>query len=225
MSTLIAEDLLLLLLDDDKGTTPASVPVPTVLGGAILMELALIDAIGIGKKPSRWTAAKVRVARAEAATDPVLRRAVGIVAEKERPAQSLLGRLGKGLKDELGTRLAKMSFVERRSERILGAFPHTTWPAVNRSHKLDLRRDVTAVLVHGNPPDDRTGGLIALLSSINRAHMAVDTDEVPRRELKKRAKAIAEGDWAAKAVADAIAAATAAITAATVASVAASSGS
>lgn len=224
-NTLIAEDLLLLLLDDQKGTTPATTSVPAVLGGAVLMELALIGAIDIGEKPNKWTAAKVEVAESSLAADPVLLRAVGIIGEKERSAQSLVNRLGKGLKDELGLRLAKQGRVERRRERVLGMFPYTTWPAVNRSHKLDLQRDLTAVLVNGNPPDERIGGLIGLLSTADRAQKAVDPGDVSPRELKKRAKEIAKGDWAAKAVGDAIAAATTAVTAAVVASVAASSGS
>ncbi len=70
MGTLIAEDLLLLPLDDEKGTTS----VPTVLGGAVLMELALIGAMTTGDKPNRWTEAKVRVDDRAAAADPVLRR-------------------------------------------------------------------------------------------------------------------------------------------------------
>lgn len=225
MNTLIAEDLLLLLLDDEKGTTPATTSVPTVLGGAVLMELAVIGAVDIGEKPNRWTAAKVTVVDASPATDPILRRAVDIIAEKPRSAANLVNKLGKGLKDELGLRLAKQGRVERRRGRVLGMFPQTTWPAVNRGHKLDLRRDLTAVLVGGNPPGDRIGGLIGLLSTVDRAHKTVDPGGVPPRELKKRAKEIAKGDWATKAVGDAIAAATTAVTAAVVASGAATSGS
>ncbi|NKY08650.1 GPP34 family phosphoprotein, partial [Cellulomonas hominis] len=41
---LLAEDLLLLLLDDVRGSTPA-VPVDEALGGAVLAELALAGAV------------------------------------------------------------------------------------------------------------------------------------------------------------------------------------
>jgi hypothetical protein len=45
----------------------------------------------------------------------------------------------------------------------------------------------------------------------------VDREGLPARELKKRAKEIAEGDWAAKAVRDAVSAAQAAVAAGAVA--------
>jgi hypothetical protein len=52
------------------------------------------------------------------------------------------------------------------------------------------------------------------------AHKVVDPDGLPRRQLKARAKAIADGDWAAKAVKDAITAAQAAMSAAVIAATA-----
>ena len=70
------------------------------------------------------------------------------------------------------------------------------------------------MLVDGNEPDPRTGALVALLYAVDRAHKTVPHDGVTDREVKKRAKEVAEGQWAAKAVKDAIAAATAATVAA-----------
>jgi hypothetical protein len=72
--------------------------------------------------------------------------------------------------------------------------------------------------VNGVQPDGRTAALVALLSSLDLAQKVVDSGEVPSREVRKRAKEIADGDWAAKAVRDAIAAAQAAVTAAVIAS-------
>jgi len=74
MSTLIAEDLLLLLLDDNKGTTPSGTAVSTALGGAVLLELALAGAVDAGKR-SRWKQPKVHVVDAARVTDPLLARA------------------------------------------------------------------------------------------------------------------------------------------------------
>ena len=65
----------------------------------------------------------------------------------------------------------------------------------------------------GAEPDQRTGALIALLSAIDKAHKVVDHEGMSSRDVRKRAKQISEGAWAAKAVRDAIAASTAAIAA------------
>jgi hypothetical protein len=70
------------------------------------------------------------------------------------------------------------------------------------------------VLVQGNPPDPRTGALVALLHAVDRAHKTVPHEGLSDRAVKKRAKEVADGQWAAKAVKDAIAAATAATMAA-----------
>ena len=96
MTALIAEDLLLLLLDDEKGTLATSYS-PAALGGAVLIELALAGAVTVEPKASAWHSAKVRVDEDAAATDPVLQAALVTISEKDRSAQDLVDRLGKGL--------------------------------------------------------------------------------------------------------------------------------
>lgn len=216
--TLIAEDLLLLLLDDESGSVVGTSYVATVLGGAVLIELAMSGAVEVEEKPSVWRSAKVRTNPTVAPEDDVLRRAAAVVAQKERSAQDLVDRLGKGLKDELAERLVQRGILERRRDKVLGVFPRTRWPAVDSSHEAQLRQDLTAALVQGADPDARTAALVALLSAIDRAHKVVDRQGLSRSEVRKRAKTIAEGEWAAKAVRDAISAATAAVTAAVTAS-------
>ncbi len=225
MSSLIAEDLLLLLLDDDKGTlTAASYPQP-ILGGAVLMELALTGAVEVGAKEAFWRTAKVRVSAGARPADPVLVDALALVNERERAAEDLVNRLGKGLKETLTARLEQRGILERRDGRILGLFPRTTWPSVDSTHEQALRRAIEASLVQGVTPDERTGALIALLHAIGQAHRVIDRRGMPASEVKARAKAISEGAWAAKAVKDAIAASVAATTAAITAATSAATAS
>jgi hypothetical protein len=219
MRTLISEDLLLLLLDDENGKLTGTAYPQTVLGGAVLIELAATGAVEIEEKAGVWKAAKVAAA-SPAPDDDVLRAAYDLVAEKPRTAQDLVDRLGKGLKDQLADRLVERGILERREDKVLGLFPRTRWPAADSTHEEEVRRSLTAALVQGVEPDERTGALVALLSSIDRAHKVVDHDGMSSRDVRERAKEISEGAWAAKAVRDAISAATAAI-AATVATTAA----
>src|SRR6478736_6295928 len=150
METLIAEDLLLLLLDDEKGTMTTSYP-QTALGGAVLIELALTGAVEVEEKTTVWRSTKVHVT-GQVPADDLLRSAYDVVAEKQRSAQDLVERLGKGTRDRLAQRL------------------------------------------------------VALLGAIDKAHKVVDHRGLPAREVRKRAKQIGEGAWAAKAVRDAISA-------------------
>jgi hypothetical protein len=222
--TLIAEDLLLLLLDDEKGNLTSSSYPHTVLGGAVLLELALAGTVEV-RKDGAWRSAKVHPTGTPAPADPVLVSALGTVAERPRTAQDLVNRLGKGLKETLAERLVEQGMLQRRESRVLGLFPRTRWPVADRTHEDEVRRRLTAALGQGLTPDERTGALVALLHAIGRAHKVVPHEGVPTAEVKRRAKEIAEGAWAAKAVKDAINAATAAIVAATAAASVAATGS
>jgi hypothetical protein len=226
MDTLGAEDLLLLLLDDEKGAVTSAVPVQTVLGGALLVELAMSEH-AVVEKTSAWRTAKVKpVDGVPPPEDPILADALATIAEKERPASSLVDRLGKGLRDVLADRLVQRGLLEKREDKVLGLFPRTRWPAADSAHEDDVRRRLQATLVQGAEPDERTAALAALLHAVDRAHQTVDRGPVPAKEVRQRAKALAEGQWGAKAVRDAVAAAMAATTAATVAATsAATSGS
>ena len=211
--TLIAEDLLLLLLDDAKGTVSAWGNTDAVLGGAVLAELAVTGLVTVDEHRSIWRTDKVHAAEgAPADLDPLLAEALTTIAEKDRRASTLVDKLGKGLANRLATRLADRGVLERRDGKLLGLFPRVTWPAADTSHETELRRTVTACLVDGAQPDERTGALIALLTAIDKAHSAVAPDTTARKQdLEQKAKAIAEGQWAAKAVKDAVDAATAAV--------------
>ena len=217
---LIAEDLLLLLLDEESGKVTASDSAAVALGGAVLAELAILGAVTVEERTSRWKAPKVTVS-GPAPEDRVLADALDVVAEKERSAQDLVQRFGKGLVQTLGDRMADRGIVERRQTRLLGMLPRTRWPAAHSSHEQALRRSLTSVLVQGTTPDARTGALVAVLSAIDRAHKVVDHDGLSRREVKKRAKEVADGDWAATGVRNAIRATNAAVVAAVAAAAAA----
>ncbi len=93
MPTLIAEDLLLLLLEDESGKLTNATYVDVGIGGALLVELALGGAVDVVKGAGMWARAKVVPAGAVPA-DPVLVEAMRMVAEKERTAQDLVARLG-----------------------------------------------------------------------------------------------------------------------------------
>ena len=217
MDTLIAQDLLLLLLEDESGKLTNTGHLDIGIGGAMLVELALAGSVEVGERPGRWAKAKVRATGTDPGPDPVLQEALAQVAEKERDAESLVGRLGKKRREELLTRLVELGVLRREDGTVLGLFPRTRWPAADGAHESEVRRRLSDVLVAGTTPDERTAALVALLSALDLAHKVIDREGLPAREVKARAKEIADGDWAAKAVKDAVQAAQAAVAAATIA--------
>ena len=223
MTTLIAEDLVLLLLDDESGKLTNASYLDTGIGGALLVELALAETVDVVKGSGLWARAKVRPTGRSAPPDPVLAEALTVIAEKERTAQDLVGRLGKRRRDQLLDRLRERGMVEPREDRVLGLIPRRRWRAVDSTHEAGVRRELGDVLLRGVSPAERTAALISVLSALDLAHKVVDREGAPARQVRKRAKDVAEGDWAAKAVRDSIAAAQAAVAAAMVATTAAAS--
>lgn len=220
---LVAEDLLLLLLDDDSGRLTHASYLDTGLGGAHLVDLALGGHVDVDEPGKKWgftQAARVHVT-GSLPEDPTLRAAYDTVAEKQRSAQDLVGRLGSKQRDPLLERLAGRGLLERRQGKVLGLFPTTRWPAADARHEAEVRARLGSALLRGAEPDPRTAALVALLHGLGVAHKVVTDPQVPAREVRKRAKTIAEDDWAAKGVADAVAAAQSAVVAAVVASSAA----
>ncbi len=212
MTTLLAEDLLLLLLDDESGALDVAADPAPALGGALLLELALDDAVEVHER--RWARGVVRTTGGHDHTegrDPLLGAALATVAEKERSAQDLVQRLGKGLKEQLVDRLVERGVLEVRRDKVLGLFPRTRWPARDSSHEDAVRRALTAVLVGGAEPDPRTAALVALLHATGRAHKVVDHQGIRAGQVRRRAEEVAEGAWAAEAVRKAVGAATAAV--------------
>lgn len=230
MTMLLAEDLLLLLLDDVRGSTPAAVAVDEVLGGALLTELALAGAVEVREGGGWGRADRVLLTPAASdpagpAADPVLGPALTRIGERPRTAQDLVGLLGRGLRPALIERLAGRGLVRRQEDRVLGLFPRTRWPAADVRYEASVRQRLADVLVRGVAPDPRTVALIALLQAVDQVPAAVDHTGLSRGEVKRRARQLAQGAWAAEAVRRAVDATTAAMVAVMVATTAATTAS
>ena len=148
--TLIAEDVLLLLLDDSKGTVSTWGNTDAVLGGAVLAELAVLGLATVDEKKSIWRAEKVHATGAAPADlDPVLAEALATIAEKDRTASTLVTKLGKGLDDRLAAGLAERRHPRAQGRQAARPDPadhlarrrhHPRGPAASHHHRLPRRR-------------------------------------------------------------------------------------
>lgn len=224
---LIAEDLLLLLYDDESGKPIAgSTELDYGLAGAVLLELTMLGRIDVAEKGEDTKAGRLVVRDPSPTGDPVLDARFAIVADKagSKPA-NVIGKLSKGLRDTLLDQLAGRGILQAEKGKVLGLFPTTRWPAADARHETEVRAALDSVLRVGTQPDQRTAALIALLHAVNAVPKVV-THAADKKALKRRAKEIAESAWAADAVRKAVQAVQAATTAAIVAgsTAAASSG-
>ncbi|HVE18707.1 MAG TPA: GPP34 family phosphoprotein [Ilumatobacteraceae bacterium] len=220
--TLIAEDLLLLLLDDESGKPVLDdTRLSRVLAGALLMDLALDERISPATEGNATKGGRLVVRNSQPSGDQLLDRAVSTLnASKPMKPVRAVEKLQKGLRQDVLSRLASQGLVREERGRALGIFPTTHWPATDPAHESRLRAELSQVLVHGMEPTQRTAALASLLSAVDAVSKVVPSDD--RRAVKLRAKQIAEGEWAGVAVRKAIEAVNAAV--ATAAVVATSSG-
>ena len=221
---LIAEDLLLLLYDDESGKPVTGAPgLDYALAGAVLIELTMLGKLDVAGEDEEVKRGRLKVLDATPTGDAILDERLAYVADKpgKRPKDQI-GRLSKKLRDQLLARLAERGVLTADEGKVLGIFPVTRWPAKDARHEVDVRSALESVLKVGTSPDQRTGALIALLSALNVVPKVV-TDAVDKKALKQRAKEIAESDWAADAVKKAVAEMQAAVTTAIVVSAATAS--
>jgi golgi phosphoprotein 3 len=213
---LIAEELLLLLLDGQRGSVRGGWSYDGSLAGALLLDLteagrlaerdgALVTVGSGGVGPALLADAFAEIER----------------SERPRDAAHWIGRLPKALKP-LRARVAQ-SLVERgvlgeKRHKTLGLFASTRYPELDPGPERELRARLQDVLVDGADPYPHTMLLLGLLAPLGLVGGLVPREQ--RKAAKARAEELAEGGAVADALADAQQAAVAAVMAGTVAATA-----
>ena len=215
-----AIDLALITIDPESGRSLLGLSESdAVFGGAILVDLALagrLDITGSGAK------ARVRLANADPIADDALDQALVRLKPNLNPkASALVPRLGKGARPRLVEQLIAERAVRARTHKVLGLFPVTRHTVIDQGRRQEIAGAVVDVLTGRTDPDDATGPLIALMSVGNVVKQVVPPSE--RKTAVRRAKKIAEGEWAGAASKAAIDAANTAVAAAMTASIVATS--
>jgi hypothetical protein len=216
---LIAEDLLLLLTDDQTGKLAVSSDkVDVALGGAMLLDLTAAHRVGVAGEAEGVREGRLVVRDTSTTSDDVLDEALAQLVNKQgKKPKEVVPILGKGLRDRLHARLVDRGLLREESRRILGVFPTHRWPADDAGHEDSVRALLADALRVGATDDQRLAALIALLHALRAVEKVIDPDGVgvTKNELNANAKHIAEGDWASEAVRKSIDETMAAVIAAT----------
>lgn len=208
---MLAEDLMLLLLDETDGRVLAgSTEVENALAGAVLLDLVNGGHVGFGPDGRKLQALSQ-------SGDPFLDHALSRLDKPSKP-QRAVERLRRNVRNDVMQRLAYRGVLRLEKKKVLGLFPTTSWVIMDPGSGARVRNEVGAVLQGRAEPDARTGALISLVYAVKAVHKVVEGD---RRQLNARAKAISEGNWAGAAVKGAVEAVQAAVIAGIMASVSA----
>lgn len=195
---MLATDLLLLALDDERGTvlSQASIGLDYGLAGAITMDLALRACLRVEDDRVATTGTTV--------DDVLLDDALRVIAAT--PGKKLaywiqhLPREVGGLRQRLLDRLVAQGALEKREKRVLLLFHQKVYPERDARVEHDIRARLDGVLLHGQSSDAATTCLIHLAAACRV------TDAIyPKSEHKAIKARIGELDAAASAGANAVA--------------------
>ncbi|GHJ15543.1 GOLPH3/VPS74 family protein [Micromonospora sp. AKA38] len=193
----LVEDLLLLLFQPRSGTIAGENTLFSVLGGAVLADLALGDHLATEAR------GRIRSVAGHPPSDDLLRPAWDYLSAKPRGAQTALAAIGPPLREPVLDRLIARGDLDRRPHKVLGLFRTTALREGGTGRRARLLADVRQALSADTPPPARIAALAALLSAsgtLPQFHR-----EIPwTSSVITRAKELERGDWGADAAAQAV---------------------
>lgn len=217
---MLATDLLLLALDDERGTVlaQAAIGLDYGLAGAVVMELAMRGRIHIDNE----AVSTIGPATDDALLDDALRLIAATPGKNLSHWVWHLSRDLDGLRQRLLDRLVAQGTLEKRERRVLLLFHQNVYPERDARVEHDIRRRVDDALLRGQSPDAQTACLIHLAAACRVTDAIYPRDQ--RKAIEARIAALGDAGLAgANAVAGLVAQAeTAAVTAATMAAITAS---
>ncbi len=198
------EELLLMALDEEKGTIRATNYKYAVCAG-LLAELVLEGRATLerGSKPSkdRIIPADPRLL-SDDLLDEVLRKVHG--AKRTRSPKDWVAKLSQmgGLRRRVGTGLVRRGVLRERDSRILLLIPWTYYPLLDPAPKRRLVERIRAAVVGDEPLDDRTAIAVAVASVTGVLKPALGKQVVKAR--KDRIERITEDQYLAAATKKAV---------------------
>jgi golgi phosphoprotein 3 len=194
----LAEELLLVALDDEEGHDTANwgSGIEAGLAGAILLELALAGHLA----PEDG---KLVAANGDPPRDPLGAEALDLVRAEEKPrdAGTWIGRIKKELdplRGRVAERLVERGVLAEEHGKFLGMFRSTSYPERDPEPERRLRAQLADVLVTGREPTAHESMLVSLLHANDLVKRVVPKEE--RKEARGRAKDIANGEHVGAAV-------------------------
>lgn len=202
----LAEEYLLLALDDTSGRPLIGAPqLQFALAGAAVAELMLRGALDVSDDVDGGQKGRFRVTGRATPSDPLQREILALL--DGRKPKDAIRKIGQGsfartLRETLQQGLAARGVLREEQVKVLGLFPSTTWRTHDPAPEAAVRERVLAALTGTADLDETTAALVSLLHATDLIRRLFPDQD--RRELKRRAKEIADSEWAGAAVKRAI---------------------
>lgn len=198
----IAEEILLLVLDDATGTfiNEPDVHVGYAVAGAVLMDLALAGRVDAGNE-KLFVADKTPTG--DAVQDSVLQR-LEASAELHDAGYWVgeIGRDARGLREQILHRLVERGILKEVDKKILWVFETRRYPMVDGKEEREVKRRILDVLLSDSTPEPRDIVIICLADACNLFDQILSEREV--EHVEPRIDEIVKMDVIGQAVANTI---------------------
>ncbi|MEU9081269.1 GPP34 family phosphoprotein [Streptomyces sp. NPDC048357] len=216
MGITLAEEIVLLSLDDKSGETRRRQSAGWAAAGGILLELVMAERVSVAGK---YLELRDTTPTGEELLDGrILLMEAWLRGRAKRRVTDWLTRDQAKAVGAAVERLVERGLVAAEVHKVLGMFPQKRYPETDGAAERALRERLRAAVIEGAEPDERTAGLIALIHS-TRLHRLAFPDR-RRDEVAPRTAEIAAGQWAGDSVRAAVRDMQAAMTAVTAVTVA-----
>lgn len=211
----LAEELLLLALEDESGkvSSSASGSLDCGVAGAAVMELVLRGKLGMED-------GKLVVEDGTSTGDTQLDALLSQIRDSRKPrgAEHWVGVFsGQSLREGLVKRLVEKGILHEEEGRILWIFPSRSYPIGDAAPERELRNRIRAVALEGKPPEPKDAALLILIKACDLTGEVFAPEEEAR--VRESLDRISEDELIGEAVSGALAQAQAAMNAAVMASV------
>ncbi|KIZ16478.1 GOLPH3/VPS74 family protein [Streptomyces natalensis] len=200
MSITLAEEIMLLSLDEESGAPEQRQAAGWAVAGGLLLELVLAGRASVEGKYLKLTD---RTPTGEPLLDDRMALLDAWLGGREkRRVTEWLTRDRRKAGNAAVESLCARGVVVEQEHRALGLFPTRRYPEADGAPEKELRQRLQAVVLDGADPDERTAGLIALIHAAKLHRLAFP--DVPRKQVADRMAEVASGQWAAESVRAAI---------------------
>ncbi|MCY4453962.1 MAG: GPP34 family phosphoprotein [Immundisolibacterales bacterium] len=194
----ISEEVLLLFLDDEKGTfiRGPDIHVELAMSGAVLMDLAFANRIDTDPE-------RLFVVDQSPVGDRVLDDLLSRIAatEPERSTEYWLNWIREDVPDIMGhfiDRLVEKGILRRMEEKILWVFETRRYPVIDDREEREVKRRITSVLFSDEIPDPRDVVIIGIVNACDLLDVILHHREVDK--VRGRAEQISQMDFIGQAI-------------------------
>ena len=192
----IAEDLLLLLLDNASGNPALERDrCERVLAGAVLLDLAYACRIRPAVPGERIETGRLVALTGGGPLDPAVEPAFQLLQQRPLRPSSAVAKLRKNAQEHLVLHLERMGQLGHLPLSARRFSDVAAWPLTNRERVADGRAALLSALFDRRPPTPSTAAIVSLLHAVDGLGALLSLNDRGWRWVHARATEISSGSW------------------------------